>query len=405
MAVLGTTASVPNSVQALFEADYIENARKNYVYSQGAFIKSLPMSEGHQGGSILLPMYHDLPAVPTAISRVADVSPVTFRDSSVVVSPDGYGNAVQLGWYVDLTAYTPMGQIAAGKVGRNAAETVDYLARSVAIAGNVVAFGGDATARSNVSEASTTDEIRPVDFFNAATFHEGNPLIAGPGNGLACITRQAAINDLIQDTNIILIAQYGGRPEILLNGELGMEMGGTRLVKSDFAKIFGGAGASGAASSGILQSAANAGATGIVTTAALSSVAEGDVFTIGTVESTANGENRTLEAVRFTGTTGSSAMSIIGKGPNGGLMYDHSSGEPVTHSRQVYTSLFVCADAILKTYHNSVGVDGRLIPPERTGLLKQFNSMGWFWFGGFGLTGQQRVYRLEHAASQYTLGK
>ena len=405
MAVLGTSASVPNSIQALYDAEFIEAARREYVYSQNAFILPKPMSAGSQGGSILVPMYHDLPVANTAISRVADVTPVTFRDSSVVVTPDGYGNAVQLGWYVDLTAFTDLGRVAAERVGRNAAETVDYLGRSAAIAGNVVAFGGDATARANVSEASSTDELRPVDFFNAVDFHEGNPKIGGPGNGIGAIMRQAVVNDIIQDANVILVAQYGQRPELLFNGELGMEMGGTRLINSNFGKIFAGAGASGAASSGILQSAANAGATQIVTTAALSSVAEGDYFTVGTVESTANGEQSLTETVRFTGTTGSSNMSIIGKGPNGGLLYDHSSAAPVTHARQVHGVVFLCADAILKTYHTEVGQDGRLVPPERTGLLKQFNSMGWFWFGGFARVAENRLYRVECAASQYTLGK
>ena len=405
MAVLGTTASIPNSVQALYDVDYIENARKQLIYSQGAFIDPKPMSAGNQGGSILVPSYHDLPAVPTAISRVADISPVTFRDSSVVVTPDGYGRSAQVGWYVDLTAYTPIGQIAAGKIGRNAGETIDYLARSVAVGGEVVAFGGDATLRSNVNRGTSTDEIRPVDFFNAMTFLEGEPKIPGPGNGIGCIFRQANYNDLILDTNVILIAQYGGRPELLLNGEMGMEMGGSRLIVSDFAKVFHGAGASGAPSSNNLSAAVNQGATSIGTSAAISSLAIGDVLVIGTVESTANGENRTIEAVRVVGATGTTTVSIVGRGPNGGLLYDHSSGEAVTDDRQVFTATFLSADAILKAYHTDVGLEGRLVPPEKTGLLKQFNSLGWFWFGGHAIKAQNRVYRLECAASYPVVGK
>ena len=405
MAVLGTTGSIPNSVQALFDADYIENARKQFIYSQGSFIDPHPMSQGNQGGSILVPSYHDLSVSSTPISRVADVTPVTFRDSSVTVTPDGYGNAVQLGWYVDLTAYTPLGKIAAERVARNAGETIDYLGRSVAVAGDVVAFGGDATLRSNVSRASSTDELRPVDFFNAMTFLEGEPKIPGPGNGIASIFRQAVYNDLILDTNVILIAQYGGRPELLLNGEMGMEMGGTRLVVSDFAKVFHGAGTSGAPSSNNLAAAVNQGATSIGTSAAISSLAIGDVLCIGTVESTANGENATIEAVRVVGATGTTTISLVGKGPNGGLLYNHSSAEAVTDDRQVFTATFLSADAILKVYHNDVGLEGRLIPPEKTGLLKQFNSLGWFWFGGYAIKAQNRVYRVECAASQPVIGK
>ena len=405
MAVLGTTASIPNSVQALYDVDYIENARKQLIYSQGAFIDPKPMSAGSQGGSILVPSYHDLAVDPTPISRIADVTPVTFRDSSVVVTPDGYGRSAQVGWYVDLTAYTPIGQIAAGKIGRNAGETIDYLARSVAVGGEVVAFGGDATLRSNVNRGTSTDEIRPVDFFNAMTFLEGEPKIPGPGNGIGCIFRQANYNDLILDTNVILIAQYGGRPELLLNGEMGMEMGGSRLIVSDFAKVFHGAGASGAPSSNNLSAAVNQGATSIGTSAAISSLAIGDVLVIGAVESTANGENRTIEAVRVVGTTGTTTVSIVGRGPNGGLLYDHSSGEAVTDDRQVFTATFLSADAILKAYHTEIGLEGRMIPTEKTGLLKQFASMGWFWFGGHAIKAQNRVYRVECAASQPVVGK
>jgi N4-gp56 family major capsid protein len=392
-------------VQALYDAAYIENMRKQLIYSQGPFVDPKPMSAGNQGGSILVPSYHDLPAVPTAISRVADITPVTFRDSSVVVTPDGYGNAAQLGWYVDLTAFTDMGRVATERIARNAAETVDYLGRSAAVGGEVVAFGGDATLRSNVSRASSTDEIAPVNFFNAMNFLAGEPKIPGPGNGTACIFRQAGYNDLILDAGVILLAQYGGRPEILLNGELGMEMGGTRLIVSDFAKVFHGAGASGAPSSQNLSAAANQGATSIGTSAAISSLAIGDVLVIGTIESTANGENRTIEAVRVVGATGTTTVSIVGRGPNGGLLYDHSSGEAVTDDRQVFTATFLSADAILKAYHTDVGLDGRLIPSERTGLLKQFQSYGWFWFGGFAVKAQNRIYRVEHAATQPVVGK
>jgi len=400
-----TTVVIPNSVQALFESDYIENARKLYTYSQNAFTTPYPMSEGNQGANILIPSYHDLPVVPTAISQTADVTPVTFRDSSVVITPNGYGNAVQLSWYVDLTAYTDLGRAAAERIARNAAHTTDYVARSAAVGGDVVAFGGDATARANVSALSSTDEIRPVDFFNAKTFLEGAPKIAGPGNGYGAIIRQALTNDLIQDANIILIAQYGERPEILLNGELGMEMGGTRLIETDMAKIFHGAGTSAAPASGTLGAAANQGATAIVTTAALSSLDIGSWLTLEAIESTANGENRLVETVRVVGGTGSSTINIVGKGPNGGLLYDHASGAPVTAAYQVYTATFLSADAIAKVYHNRFGPDGQLIPPERTGLLKQFNSLGWFNFMGFGVKAQNRVYRLECAATQPTLGQ
>jgi len=405
MAVLGTSASVPNSIQALYDAEYIENMRKQLVYSQGAFVDPKPMSAGHQGGSILVPSYHDLPVANSPISRVADITPVTFLDSSVVITPDGYGNAVQLGWYVDLTAFTPMGVVAAERVARNAGESIDYLARSAVVGGDVVAFAGDATARSNVSRASTTDEIRPQDFYNAMTFLEGEPKIPGPGAGIAAIMRQAVYNDLILDATVILIAQYGGRPELLLNAEMGMVMGGTRLIVSDFAKVFHGAGTSGAPSSQNLSAAANQGATSIGTSAAISSLAVGDVLCIGTVESTANGENRTIESVRVTGATGTTTVTFVGRGPNGGLLYNHSSGEAVTDDRQVHGVTFLSADALLKAYHTDVGVDGRLIPPERTGLLKQFNSLGWFWFGGFAPKAQNRLYRVECAATQPVVGK
>jgi hypothetical protein len=56
------------------------------------------------------------------------------------------------------------------------------------------------------------------------------------------------------------------------------------------------------------------------------------------------------------------------------------------------------------TNDDGLGPDGIIYPPEQTGLLKQFNTIGWKGFWGFGRMGENRIYRVEHVASRYRLG-
>ena len=406
-------AQLTQSQQQLLQAEFILAVQKNYVYAQPplAWTPAQGVSgPGNRFSSLAMNFYSPLQPSVSAVSETADIVPVTLEDQQFTVAPDFYGNAVQESLKVRLQSTPDVAMVAAQEVGRNAAESVDYLARTQAVAGQSVIFGGDATNRATISEASSADQIDTGDFLSAATYLSHAPDIpgmgVGVGTGVAAIVRKAVMADLVEDGVIILIGEQV-KPEIILNGEIGQHITGVRLIESNFAKIFQGGAASVVASSGALQNALPAGSTALVLGTSMSSGANGQYWTLGTVESSGNGEQLAVETV-FVGAGGdtSNVTTITGGGPNGGTWYAYSSGAAVTHNYQAYATVFMGAQALAKVYttEQGLGPNPNLLTPEDTGLLKQFRSWAWSWYGGFGRVAENRLFRVEHSAARFTLG-
>lgn len=413
------TGTWSNSIQGqLLTADYIMAMRKNYIYSQAPLAYSPPqavIAAGNRASSIAIPVHFELVPAVTAISQTADVTPVTVPDAIVSVSADMYGNVVQLAQKLEITATPDVRRIAAEQIARNAAESIDYLARTQAIAAPAQVLGGDATARSALSAASSTDEIRYANFVDAKVFLDGAraPKIGGAMAGYACIVHPAVSADVLEDGTVILLAEYQ-KADMLLNGEIGTHMAGVRLIESNNAKVYHGSGSSiGAAfPTTNLSTACSPGDTAIYINTGNASAVVGYYFSVGTQESSTAGEQKDTETVLLSGLNSSAAASastlqIVGGGANGGLLYAHASGVALYNNYQVHATVFMGAESLIKVYttDEGMGPDGIVYPPERTGLLKQWQSFGWKVYTGFGRVAGNRIFVVEHAASRQFIGR
>ena len=406
MAVTGTPQLGDARLEVL-SAEFDSIVPLNYIYAQSP-ITYVPaggvLRDGQGFSSLRIPFYHRLLPANTTRSELTDISPVTFVDSQVTINPSLYGNAVQLSLKVQKESANDVFQIAAKLVAENAAESIDYVARSVAIAGRAFELA-NGTARTAVA-----DPLTPGMLYNAAGYLASAPKLDGGlnaptiGQGLAAVMRNAVIADLAENSSIILLGQYrDSAPETVLMGEVGAHMSGVRLVVSDYAKIFHGAGSSfGTASSAeTLANAVTAGASTIEVSSALDGVGSGYVC-LGTIETTANGEQTNVETI-WVASSGV-GIAISGGAPNGGLVYDHSSDAAVTAHRQVHAVVVVGARALMKIHDSAIGANPQLLPPKVDGLLDQWDSAQWRWFGGFGIRAQNGLYRMEVAANRQVLG-
>lgn len=404
----GSTAAIQQILQAAFEV----GVREEFIYSQSPLAVVPPggvIARGNGWSSLALDFFHELPVDSSAISETADIVPSTFTISQVTVTAAPYARAVQLSKPLEFQATPDVVGAAGGIVARNAARTIDYLARTQAVAGNTVFFGGDATARATISPASTSDELDFANFQDVSAFLDSAPRLSGVGSGvgagIAGIMRLAIVGDLIEDGVLQLLGERSAPNSFLLNGEIGGVVGGIRIIESNFAKIFSGAGSSLAMDVNSLGADAAPGSTQVSVSSATSSDAIGDYITIGPIESTALGESAVTEVVfRGSGTTGGSSFGLVGAGANGGLKYAHSSGDAVTHANQVYASVFMGMDALMKVYAGEWLENGQVLPPEVSGLTKQFNTMAWHWYGGYARKAENRLVRIEHAGSRFSLG-
>jgi len=404
MAVTGQS-ELGDSLIVILQRNYELRQPLQYVYAQ-APISYVPekgvLQDGNRFSSLRLPFFSPLAPANTARSEYVDISPVQLADQSFDVSPSFYGNAVQLGLLTRAQSQVPIEQAAAELVADNAAQTIDFVARSAAIAGSAVAYG-TGTARSGLS----SHQLTPALLYNAAAFLSAAPKIpsvgAGVGAGLAAVMRDVVVMDLAEDTGVILIGQYrDAGPEVVLNGEIGMTMSGVKIVQSNNAKIFMGGGSSRGPTSASLSADVSAGSTSINLNTSISS-ASNSYFTIGNRETTALGENAEVETFYVVdGTT--TSMNVIGSGPNGGLNYAYSSGAIVESYNQAHAVVVFGANSLAKVYDGAEGEFGRIIPPDDTGTLKQFRTLGWRHIIGFGRPAENRLFRLEVGAERQVIG-
>lgn len=404
------TGQLGDSLIEVMSGEFDMIVPRNYIYAQ-APLAVVPangiLQRGAGYSSLRIPSYHRLLPANTTRSEQTDISPVQMKDSQVTVSHSLYGNAVQLSLKLQESAAKDVFQIAAQLTAENAAESIDYVARSAAISGRAFELGNG----SSRDAVSADGAITPGMLYNAAGYLASAPKLDGGlnqptiGGGLAAIMRNAVIADLAENSSIILLGQYrDSAPETVLMGEVGAHMSGIRLIVSDYAKIFHGAGSTVgfAGSSDNLSSAFSAGAVAMGVSTALTSQASG-YLTVGTRETTGNGEQSNTETV-FTPACSSVGFNIVGGAPNGGLVYDHSSDTPVGFYNQVHAICIFGAKSLMKVHAADIGAQPQLLPPKVDGLLDQWDSVQWRWYGGFARWAENRLYRLEVGSNRQVLG-
>ncbi len=407
MPVTGQT-ELGDSLIVILQRNYELRQPLQYVYAQSP-IAYVPengvLQDGNRFSSLRLPFFSPLAPANTVRSEYVDIAPVTMADQSFDVSPNFYANAVQLGILTRAQSQVPVEQAAAELVADNAAQTIDFVARTAAISGSAFAYG---TSNTRAGQSSV-GPLTPALLYTAAAFLTPAPKIpsvgAGVGAGLAAIMRDVVIMDLCEDTGVILIGQYrDSGPEVVLNGEVGMHMSGVKLVQSNNAKVFHGGGSTvgRGPTSASLASDVAAGSTTFTLNTTISS-ASNNYFTIGARETSALGENAEVETFYVAdGTT--LAMLPIGSGPNGGLNYAYSSGAIVESYNQVHAVMVVGANSLAKVYDGALGEFGQVLPPDDTGTVKQFRTLGWRTIIGFGRPAENRLFRLEVGVERPVIG-
>ena len=129
--------------------------------------------------------------------------------------------------------------------------------------------------------------------------------------------------------------------------------------------------------------------------ASATNLSAGTWLTIGT-EETGTTFYPTNERVRYISESGTT-ITIVGSGVNGGLRYDHASGVAVRNADSVYPVLCGGPNSIAKAYASDMGNGeyGQVVGPNVQGLLDQFISLGWKWYGGFSIISENWLVRLE----------
>lgn len=402
-----TTTNLSNSLRNVYKGKYLQGAKAVRLYDQfatpytdiGADGKT--MDQLMQGTTIYVPFLSDMTPGSSAISQTADITPQTLTDATATVTHTSRGEALQWSQQLTIEAYTDYTASAYEKVGMNAMETIEALAIDSALSGTFVErYAARASLDAGTSAHRASDAIfRKIDGMLQMMRSPGYELEDGSQVWSAAM-HPFVFHDISESGNVDSIGTYQ-QAGIHLNWELG-QIGRFRLLSSPYAKVFGAAGADNATNAATtLSVAASALATSFQTVGDETADYDAGLFWwIGT-EETANTFYPTNEPVRILSATSDTeyTFTILGTGPNGGLRFAHAAGTAVRNADSVYTILFGGPQSLTKVFATDVGEYGMTVGPKQTGLLDQFNSLGWKFYGGYGRISEHRLLRYECSTS------
>ena len=388
--------NLSNSIRTRYLDDYEQAAELARLYDQIAVPIGKDMSRLARGSSVTVPFINDMRVGTGTISEATDITPQILVDTTTSLTPTSRGEALQASELLMMQAYTDYGAERFRAVGKNAMESIDVLARDAACKGELRV--GDAV-RASLNAGSTGHRADDGLFTEASTLLNTMKCPGFPvkgGSAFAAILHPAPYHDLREDGNIVSIATYQ-KADIILNFELGA-LGPFRLVVSPWAKIFG---AAGAANDSPTATTLSAQAQSLQTTILVTSQAHMDngqqYWTIGTAE-TGSTHYPMNEIVRYISHV-TSVATIVGEASNGGLRFNHASGAAVSNADNVYTIVFGGPESLAKVYQPSVGPFGTVVGPKLDGIVDQFVTLGWKFYGQYGIIAQNRILRGEVSSS------
>lgn len=398
-----TTGNLSNSVRTLFAADYLQGALNTRLYDQFFQpVSELGMEKAARLGSTLqVPFASVLPIVTAAIPQTVDIIPRVLRDAAATITTTSRGDALQWAERVDIDAYTDIAAERFRAVGSQAERSIDYVALTAALTGTLVQR---AAARASLDAGTAGHRLSDAQFGIAAVRLQrmGCPQMrSGNSNYWMALMPGEAYLDLRTGGNVVTVGQYQ-QAEIILNFELG-KVGPFKVISDPGAKVFAAAGAVNASSVATTLAApltpftSNQALATTIEVAAATNMVAGQLLWIGTVE-TANVFDETAEPVTVA-SIASTTITIVGSGPNGGLLYDHAVGVTVKNADTVYPVCFGSPYSGAKGYDPETGQFGDVMDPEISGNLKQFWTLGWKWYGGYGLFRQNCILRGEFSSS------
>lgn len=394
VAAASGAVALTNSVRARYKSDYMAAALMERVYDQIAY----PFAqELVAGSSVYVPHISDMTPGVTAISETVDLTPQTVLDALTQITPTSRAEAIQCSELILLQAYTDYGAERARMVGKNMMESIDILARDAATQGDLVSR---AAARASLDAGSSGHRLDDAQFTKASTMLSSLKCPGWAVNGQmnwAAIMHPAAFHDIREGGNVVSIAQYQ-QASIILAHELG-SVGPFRLVVSPWAKVFGAAGVDNddvVATTLQTQAAALQKDISLATVTHLDSSMD-QYWTIGTEEtgSTHYPQNEIVRSISHA----AGIVTIVGEGANGGLRFTHASGTAVRNADNVYPIVFGGPQSLVKLYQPSVGEYGMMVGPKVDGLVDQFISLGWKFYGGYSILSQNRIVRAEVSSS------
>lgn len=147
------TAQVATDTTA-FDRGYRYALRSQLVFDRAADV--MPIDQTHPGSAVTFNLGNDFAVATTALTELADVSPVAGSDTTVTISLNEYGNTTAISAKLRGTNYIREMVRATNEMGYNAGKSFDTLARDPLLAGTNVLFADNYNSALTGTNRATT---------------------------------------------------------------------------------------------------------------------------------------------------------------------------------------------------------------------------------------------------------
>jgi N4-gp56 family major capsid protein len=221
------TTGLTQEMSIYYEKTFLDRAEYEYIFAEGAQMRSLPANEGKQ---VNFTRHTPLATVTTALSEGTNPAENALTATTVSAQLAEYGTTVKISRFLSLTSIDQNNEEKIEVVGQNMGETVDELTRNELATGGTAQLAG---AKAALTDVGTTDVMSVVEIRKGVRTLKKNkakrfqskiaPWVAKLGPDTSY--------DLTADTTYINADIYDNGAEKLYNGELGKILG-ARLIES-----------------------------------------------------------------------------------------------------------------------------------------------------------------------------
>ena len=401
-------STLSNSLKVQRTNDYQQGGMRRRLYdmlaqpiseTSGAAGAAQAMADLTKGGTVRLTYISDMAVTTTPLSEVQDIVPQVLADAVVDVNVDMFGDGIQTSQKALIEHFTNYDSRSPRAVGLNMMELVDFKAMEAALGGALVQRNGN---RSDLDAGTTASRANETIFANVAgrLSHFNIPGWEGEAQAPSwgAITDHFVLNDIATGGNVVNVGIYQDKG-IILNNEVG-RLHNFRILASGWAKILYGAGADAHSTVATTLSAAAARLATTIVLGTTTNLAVGYWLNLFGTEETASTFYPDSERVKITSLGAGNSIVIAGEGENGGLRFAHAAGTNATDADSAHIIMFGGPASLAKVYAPEIGEYGELVGPKQQGLAEQWTSYAWKWFGGYGRTAENLLYRAEVSVSE-----
>ena len=222
-----TTTGLSQEMSTFYDKVFLERAEYEYIFNQGAQMRSLPANEGK---TVVYTRHTPLATATTALTEGVNPAEVNLSATNVSATLAEYGTTVKISRFLSLTSIDANNKEKIEVVGQNMGETLDQITRNELFTGATAQFAGSKAALTDVgvTDVLSVEELRKatrtLKLNKARRFQDRiAPWMGKLGPNTSY--------DLTKDATFLSADIYDNGAERLYNGELGKILG-VRLIES-----------------------------------------------------------------------------------------------------------------------------------------------------------------------------